>query len=108
MRRLPAAAGDTLFYLNPFGCSATTGAALAGFPGPGARALQGGQGAGLDGRYYLSMAGAQDQWGLYVYDTRWEGWIPQDGMKALAFARDGGAAVSPWTRTGCCGAWTAI
>lgn len=85
-----AAAGDTLFYLNPFGVFGYDGAlpwraSQALGPGP----FQGGQGAGLDGRYYLSMAGAQDQWGLYVYDTRWEGWMPQDGMKALAFARDG-------------------
>ena len=85
-----ALAGDTLFYLNAFGVFGYDGAlpwraSQALGPGP----FQGTWGAGLDGRYYLSLCGGDGQWGLMTYDTRLEAWMRQDGLKAQAFAREG-------------------
>lgn len=40
-----------------------------------------------DYRYYISMQDENDEWGLYVMDTRRGYWYKQDDLQALDFAR---------------------
>lgn len=83
-----AIAGETLFYLSRNGIMAYTG----GLPQPmgaafGTEMFKNAV-AGSDGlKYYVSMQGMDDAWGLYVYDTQCGFWCQEDQTQAIAFTR---------------------
>ena len=82
-----AIAGEILFYLSRAGIMAYSG----GIPRPvgaafGLERFEGAAG-GSDGlKYYVSMAGKDGSYLLYVYDTQRGVWHIEDATKALAFA----------------------
>ena len=83
-----AVAGETLFYLSRNGIMAYTG----GIPQPMGVAfgtdMYKNAVAGSDGlKYYASMQGQDDAWGLYVYDTQSGLWCQEDQTQAVGFSR---------------------
>lgn len=86
-----AVAGEVLFYVSRVGVMAYSG----GVPQCVSRNLGqqrlGQAAAGADGlRYYLSAQGADQTWGLYVYDTQTKLWHREDETHATHFALSGG------------------
>lgn len=83
-----AVAGEVLFYLSNNGPMAYTG----GIPQTigdvfGTEHFRNAVG-GSDGlKYYVSMQGKDDQWGLYVYDTRLGLWHKEDDLHVTGFTR---------------------
>ena len=84
-----AIAGEVLFYLSRAGVMAYSGGIpqLVSAPlGPGRfkNAV-----AGSDGiKYYVSMQNADGDYALYVYDTRYQQWHKEDGLRVHGFAWD--------------------
>lgn len=85
-----AVAGGTLFYKSPAGIMAYGGS----YPRSAADALGDvhykNAVAGSDGvKYYVSMEDDDGEWGLFVYDTRYGAWHPEDGAQMLGFGWNG-------------------
>ena len=81
-----AIAGEMLFYLSRVGIVCYTGgipqSVAANF---GTQRFKGAIG-GSDGtKYYASMRDTEDEWHLFVYDTRRNLWHREDGLQAVGF-----------------------
>lgn len=86
-----AVAGETLFYLSPVGMMAYTG----GIPENISRAFGNADfdsgSAGSNGvKYYATLREGNDNFALFVYDTRIGAWYKEDAFDGMDFARSSG------------------
>ena len=88
--RSPAVAGEVLFYLSRAGIVSYAGGIPQSISRPfGVERYRNAVG-GSDGvKYYVSMSDADGVYALFVYDTRYNIWHKEDGLKSAGFAWDG-------------------
>lgn len=85
-----AIAGETLFYLSRTGIVAYTGGIPQSIAAPFGTERYCNAVGGSDGvKYYISMEDTAGEWTLFAFDTRFNLWHKEDGLKVVGFGWSG-------------------